>query len=153
MESGTRVQIQQEFVLFRYNNLGKGLVSYLPFGKSSIRRKEKRLFIQISCTLLKNWPCIPEVLGKVIYLLGWIEQEIDLFTVRAFSLTWGIISKVWLLVKRRIQEIWRCYSNDDVIVIHARQSEKHHKDFLEKCHEMNSKRKIQWPQVFSIFLK
>ena len=58
--------------------------------------------------------------------------------------TWEIIFKVWLLVKQGVQEI-RCYSNNDVIVFYACQSEKHHR--------INSKCKIQWHQLFLIFLK
>ena len=67
--------------------------------------------------------------------------------------TWEIIFKVWLLIKQGIQEIWRCYSNNDVIVFHVYQSKKPPKKFLEKRHEMTSKCKIQWPQLFLIFLK
>ena len=57
--------------------------------------------------------------------------------------TWEIIFKVWLLIKQGIQKLWRSYSNNNVIVFHTYQSEKYHKKFLEKCHEMNSKRKNQ----------
>ena len=41
--------------------------------------------------------------------------------------TWEIIFKDWLLVKQGIQEIWRCYSNNDTIVFRIYQSKKHHK--------------------------
>ena len=60
--------------------------------------------------------------------------------------TWEIIFKVWLLIKQGVQKLWRSYSNNDVIVLHAYQSEK----FPKKGHEMNSKRKIQWHQLFLI---
>ena len=50
-----------------------------------------------------------------------------------------IIFKVWLLIKQGVQEI--CYSNNDIIVFHVCQSKKHHKKFLEKSYEMNSKHK------------
>ena len=57
------------------------------------------------------------------------------------------------MIKQGVQEIG-CYSNNDNIVYQACQSKKHHKKkFLEKCHEMNSKHKIQWHQLFLIFLK
>ena len=67
------------------------------------------------------------------------------------NLIWEIIFKVWLLGKQGIQEIWRSYSNNDVIVFHVYQSEKHYKKFHKKRHEMNLKRKIQWHQLFLIF--
>ena len=33
--------------------------------------------------------------------------------------TWEIIFKVWLLIKQGIQELWRSFANNDVIVFHA----------------------------------
>ena len=60
-----------------------------------------------------------------------------------------IIFKLWLLI---IQEIWRCYTNNDIIVFHTYQFEKYHKTFLEKSHEMNLKCKIQWYQRSSTYV-
>ena len=51
---------------------------------------------------------------------------------------------VWLLIKQGFQERCRSYTNNDIIVFHAYQSEKHH----EKFHETNSKCNIQWHQLF-----
>ena len=65
---------------------------------------------------------------------------------------WKIILKVFMLIKQGVQEIWRCYSNNGVVVFHAYQSEKHHKNILETHHEMNLKCKIQWPQLILMFL-
>ena len=42
---------------------------------------------------------------------------------------WEIIFKVWLLIKQGVQEIWRFYSNTDVIVFPAYQSENNLKKF------------------------
>ena len=58
--------------------------------------------------------------------------------------TWEIIFKVWLLIKQDIQESWRSYWNNDVIVYRAKYRKKHP--------TMNSKCKIQWHQLFLIFL-
>ena len=41
--------------------------------------------------------------------------------------TWEIIFKVWLLIKQGVQELWRSYSNNDIIDFLTYQSEKHHK--------------------------
>ena len=42
---------------------------------------------------------------------------------------WEIILKVWLLIKWGVWELWRSYLNNDIIVFHTYQSEKHHKKF------------------------
>ena len=35
------------------------------------------------------------------------------------DLTWEIILKIWLLIKQGVQELWRSFANNDVIVFHA----------------------------------
>ena len=64
-----------------------------------------------------------------------------------------IFFKVWLLIKQGVQELWRSYQNNDVIIFYANQFKKHHKTFLEKSHRINSKHKIQWHYLFLIFFK
>ena len=63
------------------------------------------------------------------------------------DLTGEIIFKVWLLIKQDVQETWRYYSNNNVIVFHVNQPKKHHKNLLEKHHEMNLKPKIPLASV------
>ena len=62
------------------------------------------------------------------------------------------------MIKLDIQELWRFYSiNNDIIVFHANQTEKHYEKYHEKFHkkhyEMNLKCKIQWHPLFLIFWK
>ena len=73
------------------------------------------------------------------------------------TLSWCLKNRIgsrWKkLIKQGVQELWRSYSNNNVIVFHADQSEKHHKKFPEKRQEMNSKRKIQMASVILDILK
>ena len=55
------------------------------------------------------------------------------------------------LIKRGVHELWRCYSNNDIIFSPS-QSKKRHEKFLVNLHEMNSKGKMQWHPSLLIFL-
>ena len=49
--------------------------------------------------------------------------------------SWEILFKVWLLTNQSVQEIWRCYLDNNVI-FHAYQFEKYHKVSWETVHKL-----------------
>ena len=90
------------------------------------------IFIVVSCNTMFQ-PLYPLAILRWLCLFGHRNDS-----------TWEVIFIVWLLIKQSIQELWRCYSNNGIIVFHANQSEKHH--------EMNSKQNPITSVILDIFI-